>query len=276
MKVYVGMIAYNEELLIEAAIRSIYDYVEKVVVIDGSPFGPSTDGTAEIAISIGPKVELISGTYRNSGRDHKVKQWNAMLRQLPRDFDYWCVSMGADEAFTTDNFKRLLANLKNASQETKLFGYYNINFFRDCWHFRGGPPTRNRVFRLIHGVNYFTHNNIGIRAPNGKDKLEKWTYASAPTFMLMEDVCTHHYGHAQGFGKTAQRAKFYFERGDVKGGWGINDWEKYKEEVFMPRWNKWITEGPMCERFVKRYNGDHPESIYPVIENFWKLGKQDQ
>ena len=37
MKVYIGMIAYNEEVFIEASLKSVYDYVDEIIVIDGSP-----------------------------------------------------------------------------------------------------------------------------------------------------------------------------------------------------------------------------------------------
>ena len=85
MKVFVGMIAYNEEYMIEAAIRSIYGFVSKIIVVDGSPTGPSTDRTAEIVNSIEAdsdikKIKYISGTYPN-----KEQQRNTYLEHTIKD-----------------------------------------------------------------------------------------------------------------------------------------------------------------------------------------------
>jgi len=263
MKIYVGMIAYNEELIIRESIRSVYDYVDEVIVINGSPWGPSTDKTGSAARSVGPKVKEIKGTYRNSkGLDHKVIQRQAYLDAMPKNRDDWCLLHDADEAFTKENMERLVNYLHLAQHETMLFGYPVINFIGDCWHiYGGGEPRITAVWRLEPGVVHLNHHRVGIR-----DK-SNWSTSKFPIRIVLDDVVFHHYGHALTFEKDEIRGKCYLERGDFrKLGYEPHEWERYKKEVLSSHWER---KKKQCKTTKGLYKGEHPEAIKPLIGTFW-------
>ena len=58
---------YNEEIFLFHALHAPMQFVDQVVVVDGSPFGPSTDRTKEI-IDVYDRqypgiIEYFSGTF---------------------------------------------------------------------------------------------------------------------------------------------------------------------------------------------------------------------
>jgi len=262
MKIYVGMIAYNEELMIGPAIRSVYDYVDEIIVIDGSPWGPSIDKTASIARSVGPKVKVISGTYRSlEGTDHKMVQRQAYLDEMDKSLDNWCILHDADEVFTDENIQRLIDHIRSASSETMVFGYRVINFIGDCWHRSGGPPRETSAWRLHPEMSHLNHHRVGIH------KISNWSLADPPIKIFLDDVTFHHYGHASTFEKDEIRERCYLERGDFeKHGFQTHEWERCKKERLIPHWK-------MKKERVKTdeglYVGEHPEAIKPLIGTFW-------
>lgn len=62
-KISVIMPVYNEEILLPICLKNIEEFVDEIVIVDGGPFGPSTDETATIAKSCN-KVQYIKGTYK--------------------------------------------------------------------------------------------------------------------------------------------------------------------------------------------------------------------
>ena len=262
MKIYIGMIAYNEEVFIEASLRSVYDHVDEIIVIDGSPWGPSTDKTAEIARSVGSRVKVISGKYVNKvGTDHKKIQRQAYLNKMDKDYYNWVILHDADEAFTRDNIERLLQYIHNAKLETKVFGNVPINFIADCWHRFGGEARKTAAWRLIPGVVHLNHHRVGLK------NFPSWSLAEAPTRIMLEDVLFHHYGHALGNDKDIVRGKCYLERGDFhRLGYNSDEWKRYYKERLLPHW-KMKEERKTMDKGV--YDGEHPESVNPLIGTYW-------
>ena len=193
MKIFVGVIAYNEEIFIEASLRSLYEYVDKIIVVDGSYWGPSEDKTVEIARSIGPKVEVISGTWRWHGTDHKHIQRSQYLSMMPKGLDNWCILHDADEVWDKENIKRLVNYLQEADERTMLFSYQWIHLFNDPWHKIHGTqwsmPRSVGTFRLVEGIRQFNHHMVGV----GDVNFQKLHY---PERVILEDVMFYHYGQA--------------------------------------------------------------------------------
>jgi len=263
MRIYVGIIAYNEEDFIEASIRSVYDYVDQVIVVSGSPWGESTDKTVDIANSIGPKVKVLSGTWRNKGTDHKMIQRQAYLSEMPKNPKDWCILQDADEAFDAENIIKLIEYLRNADSRTMLFSYQWRHIFGDCWHYiHGGSwdhPRRVGTFRLVSGVTQFNHHMVGVH--KGLGNFQK---LGRPGHIILDDVMFFHYGQAQNKKKQIFRSKYYFNR-DAKFRQGNETWEEYYQRKFVPDW-----ERRMQQPNVKLYDGLHPKSIRPLIGTYWK------
>ena len=133
MKICAGVLAYNAEIIIEASLKSIENYVDHIFVINGSALGPSTDKTAKIAESVGKKVEVISGMF-----DNKLKQRQVYLDLMIKDDNNWCILHDSDEVWRKDFIEKLINYILEASLETKAFGYSPINFYKDYHHIISG------------------------------------------------------------------------------------------------------------------------------------------
>lgn len=274
MKISVGTIAYNTEFYIEASLKSLYDYVDEIYVIDGSARGPSTDKTASIARSVGKKVRVASGTFKRGHTQHdrewgEQEQRQAYISLMEKGKDNWCILHDADEVWDSENMERLVENAKTADPETMLLSYHWAHFFRDPWHLiTGGIWDRPRsigMFRLIPGVMQMSYNTVGIGSPP-----TNWTWAAIPTKVVLDDVLFYHYGHVLPFERYAFKVRCFVEQGLYKD-YAPHEWERYRKEDLLPWWNKGI-KFP----YVKPFVGDHPKAIrhlLPKMEKFWKKQK---
>jgi len=256
------MIAYNEELMIEASIRSVYDYVDEIIVINGSPWGPSTDKNGSAGRCVGPKVKVIEGTYKSpKGTDHKVIQRQAYLDIMNKSLDNWCILHDADEAFTGGNIQRLLNYMQSARPETVLFGYPAINFIGDCWHIYKGEPRKTGAWRLHPKMTHLNHHRVGVH------QRSNWSLEDPPIRIMLNDVFFHHYGHALTLEKDEIRERCYLARGDfLKHGYKPNEWERCKRERLLPHWER---KKALVKTNRGLYTGEHPEAIKPLIGTFW-------
>lgn len=266
MKVYAGVIVYNEEVFIEASLKSLYNHVDEIIVVDGSRWGPSTDKTAKIAQSVGPKVKLISGTFRNpKDADHKKIQRQVYIDNMEKSHNNWCILHDADEVWDDENIARLVDHLRYADRKTMLFSYQWLHFFGDCWHYiHGGAWSEPRsvgTFRLVPGMRQLNHHRVGIpETGHGFGAL------SAPGSIVLNDVMFYHCGQAATKEKLEFKTHYYFVRDSFfKRGYKPDQWEKYRKEVFLPDWEK-----RMEQPNVKPYDGPYPKYIQPLIGTFWK------
>jgi len=272
MKVFVGMPAYNEELIIGPAIKSTYDYVDKIFVVNGSKEGPSTDKTVEEAASVGSKVEIVSGTFvadDNSWGEQKQRQ--KCIDLMEKGENNWCIFQDADEVFDDPQIQRLHEHMAKALSEIKLFAYGVTHFWRDPWHAVGGgdwnKPRRYQAFRLIPGAQMLSYNEIGYECGG---VYENWDLSGDPPRHVLDDVFYYHYGHVLTFERMEFKVKHFVEQGlCVDWGYQSNEWEKFRRERFLPSWNKSLEEVQGC----KPYTGKHPEEVHHILEklaNLWK------
>lgn len=268
------MIAYNEEWIIEASLRSVYDYVDKIVIINGGPHGPSTDDTVKIAKSVGSKVEVIDGIFRNTKNYHFKKfQRQAYIDLMEKSSDNWCILHDADELYGCEDMERLVEYLKNADSETMLFTPQLRQFYRDFQHIRiTQRPRAVGIFRLTEGIRQGLHNEIYFK----KILLNK---APLPVHIVLKDVIYYHYGQTANFEKARAKRKDYFCQGKHQGriarimrkvegnrivpvttadgslqSYKPTEWERYYKEYYLPYWilgTDWD--------FVKPWKGFHPE-----------------
>ena len=274
MKIFVGMMAYNEELIIEASLRSVYDYVDKIIIINGGPRGPSTDNTVKIAKSIGPKVKIVDGTFRGTKKYmFKKFQRQAYIDEMEKDGSNWCILQDADELYGREDIERLVEYLRNADPKTMLFSPRLINFYRDFQHRRTCKSFRPvGVFRLAKGIKQGLHNEIYINKTLSNR-------AKFPVHINLGDVVFYHYGLTVSFKKAVEKRKDYFSQNHYQGRhtrimrrvegnrvvrvlaadgslqrYRTDEWERHYKEYWLPHWNlgtDW--------RKVVPYNGSHPE-----------------
>jgi glycosyltransferase involved in cell wall biosynthesis len=254
--IYAAMIAYNEEYLIGAAIHSVLEVVDKVVVIDGSPWGPSQDCTVEIAKSLGSKVKVISGTWAS-----EVEQRNAYLQHMGRGDNNWCIKLDADEVWREDMLHQLLKHIIEAKHQTMLFRYRSYEFFKDGntveLNSQYTLPNVLGTWRLAPGVQHRTYHQIG-------DGWHIWTDCVSPTTIVLPDVWFHHYGHAQSEERVREKHLIALRLG-LKRSYGFEPWEeeRYLKERWRSYWNP--TKSARLRDFG-RYTGQHPKEVCGLIE----------
>ncbi len=269
MRIFCGTIAYNAEFTIAASLKSLYDYVDGIYVIDGSASGASTDRTAEIARSVGEKVEVVSGTFK-CGHTHNNREWGEQAQRqlyidlMEKDANNWCILHDADEVWDEENIERLVGHARIARPNIMLLSYHWIHFFRDPWHIITGgnwkKPRAVGTFRLIPGVAQTSYNTVGLA---GRD----WTWANQPTKVILDDVMFYHYGHVHPFERYAFKVKAFVEQG-LYSGYEPHEWERYKREGLIPWWNKGVKLSNVLE-----YAGKHPKAIrhlIPEMEKFYE------
>ena len=133
------ILAYDEALHIERAIRSLEGIAERIVVVDSG----STDGTPQLATALGAKV--LHNTWVNYST-----QYNWALNHLPGDTD-WIFRLDADEIVSDTLAVEIQARLANLP--ASVSGVYvsrRMTFLGRPIRWGGLFPTR--VLRLFrHG-----------------------------------------------------------------------------------------------------------------------------
>jgi len=205
MKILMGMIAYNEELLIEASLKSIYNFIDKGVVIDGSPYGPSNDKTSSIIKKFAPKIEYHSGIFLN-----KEKQRNEYLKYLKPyiDDDTWEFTVDADEVWKDKDLKIIKNTMEMLPPHITAIHFNHLHFWRDFNHvITGGIWSRNilyRINRLKPNYYYRVHNSLA----DGKG------ISLDGRSVFLNNVFCYHGGHAQTWDKEFYRYYYMARRGD--------------------------------------------------------------
>ncbi len=260
MKIYVGMIAYNASPVIEAAIKSVYDYVDEIIVVDGSAYGASTDDTAELAQSVGSKVKVVKGKFCNpdGSRDEK-SQRQTYMNLMERSNGNWGILQDADEVFSRDNIERFISHIKNVNSNTKVLSHRFIHFWKDIKHtIHGGwwdLPRNVSAFRLTKDMMMTSGLAVGEKPDE------------SITGEVIDDVICHHYGHAMKFERRRFKVQEYFKAGLFYDHSKYSGTEEEKLQQFLDEWKINEYEADLPE--VKVYEGTHPESIVHLIGSYF-------
>jgi len=153
-KMIVSLIAAYQEhqYFLKQAVESIWEFSDKIIIVDGSPFGPSTDGTKAWAQSLDKnKVVFQEGTFTNLHEQKNV----AMTLGLQYSPDYF-FTCDADEIYREDDLHalRVIVEADNAPPIV-MFKMYHT--WKDLIHFQTGGPFSNpfiRLFKVVSGIHY--------------------------------------------------------------------------------------------------------------------------
>jgi glycosyltransferase involved in cell wall biosynthesis len=256
MIISVGMIAYNATPVIEAAIRSSYPYVDEIIVIDGSAYGPSTDETVKMAQSVGPKVRTISGTYaKSNGSWDEQGQRQAYLDQMKRGENHWCILQDADEVYDLENILKLYYYMATSGPETLLLSHCFIHFWGTLNQIRTGgqwdEPRGVCAFRLTPNMKAVGFDLIG------EDSASPLNFEGPPQRQVLLDVFSYHYGHALSRDRLLFKVREAFLAGYFP------EWPDETVDSFMEKYGEKIHD--QIPEGVKPYTGKHPKTILHLI-----------
>jgi glycosyltransferase involved in cell wall biosynthesis len=141
---------FNEELYIDIAIQSIYEYVEEIVVVDNA----STDSTVKVVNDfiikndLDKKIKFISlneskqiADVRNFAIENASFEW---IVKWDGDF---CAYTGADLSTSrTCSIEHLFAHIDQTNQSFDFYLLYSINLAGDLFHY-----DTTRQYLGLHG-----------------------------------------------------------------------------------------------------------------------------
>jgi len=169
MGISVSMITYNEELKLEKTLKSIYKWVDEIIIVDSY----STDRTIEIAKKYGAKV--YNEEWKGFG-----KQKNSALEKCTQD---WILLIDADEEVTIELSKEILEEVKNPRGKV-----YEIPRISYCF----GKKTRHLDFtiRLVKSkIGNYNHKEVHENFESEenkyklKNKINHHTYANLKEYL---------------------------------------------------------------------------------------------
>ncbi len=135
MSLSIAIATYNEEKNLASCLEAVKDWVDEIVVVDGS----STDKTREVAKKHGARV--IKTTNKPIFHVNKQIAINACQGD-------WVLQLDADEVVDQDLKKEILAAVKGES-DCDAFSIKRKNFFLGRWLKKGGqyPDSVIRLFK---------------------------------------------------------------------------------------------------------------------------------
>lgn len=169
MKLSLCIPTFNESENLHYAMDSAYDFVDEVIIIDGS----STDNTRELAQSYGEKVKVFK--VDNPPNFLQNKQ-----RAIEKASGEWIIQLDADEAISSELKKEILELIE---RKDNVKGYFTPrkNWFLGRFLMKGGVYPDN-VLRLYkrEGAHFAlknVHENVIIDGDIGYTKEALLHYA---------------------------------------------------------------------------------------------------
>lgn len=250
---------HNEEEFIGLTLKSIYNEVDRIIVIEGAvenrpnstPDGHSTDRT----------VEIIQDFKANHDPYKKIlfvqikKHWKNLeeIKQTFLDMSFpgdWLIINDADEFYRPEDIRRLRVAIDRYPHICEFVPTF-LHFYRDFKHIAvPGPewnPQHQRVFKYVRGMKYNSHPVI-------TDAAGHCTYFS-PHYqgrrgVMKVPLYIYHYGYARMNMDNIMRQKeeYYTKelskhnRADIKFKEKLDAWKNKAEPVLY-------------------FDSEHPEAI---------------
>lgn len=249
---------HNEEEFAEAVLGSIYDEVDRIIVIEGAvenrtnatEDGHSTDSTPEIISSFkenkDPDNKLTVISIRKPWKNLEEMKQTFLDMSMPGD---WILINDADEFYRPEDIRRLRKAIDLNPHACEFVPNF-LHFYGDFNHVAvPGPewqPQHQRVFKYVRGMKYNSH-------PVVTDPAGHCTYFS-PHYqhrrVMLNDFFVWHYGYArQNMDEVMRQKQEYYEK-ELAAHSGAN--KKFDQKI-----KDWF-EGTES---VLEYDGVHPEAI---------------
>lgn len=257
---------HNEEEFAAAVLGSIYNEVDRILVIEGAvenrpnatEDGHSTDRTAEILADFkknrDPDNKLIIISIPKFWKNLEEMKQTFLDMSVPGD---WILINDADEFYKPEDIRRLRKAIDLNPHACEFVPNF-LHFYGDFNHVAvPGPewqPQHQRVFKYVRGMKYNSH-------PVVTDPAGHCTYFS-PHYqarrIMLNDFFIYHYGYARISMDDIMQQKQAYYQGELAKHDGAD--KKFDQKV-----KAWFdgTE-PVLE-----YDGDHPAAISPqaVVRN---------
>lgn len=241
MKICTLTNTYNSEEYLWYLLKSIYDFSDRLVTIDGAfnhkmPSPISTDQTDVIVRSFpDPKKKIV---YRRESANSQIEQRSKVFKYT-KGFD-WLFLIDDDEIYKSKDLKRLRELLVKARRNAyRIGGYTFFNSFN--WYRYVADP---RIWRILPRMQFIGSNNI---------RWEKGIYDRSKMVVIPE-IMKYHYSYVRSVARAGIRraqtaVKHYPYTVDKKG--------------FFVR--------PGILGNLRKFTGEHPEIMqnHPYRKRVW-------
>jgi glycosyltransferase involved in cell wall biosynthesis len=282
MRLAAAMIVLNGDHVLEQSLKSIYDYVDEIVIAEGpvkywQSMGVqgSTDRTLPIITDFhdpSNKIRLISSKY-----DEKDQQFSAALSLMTKSPDY-LIQVDADEVWTSKS----LVNLHDLLEKRKptSVGVHSHTFVGGFDRVLSGfeEKTDNflRVFKWEDGCRFVTHRPPTIVYSDG-NRTRGRGHIDSDEARDYHGVSMCHYSYVW---PSQVKSKIEYYKAKVSMSNCIPD---FYESYWLP-WlksdsleEKWEIESKIMglhefkpevrgPAFTKTYTGDHPAAIIESLD----------
>jgi len=212
MKISLVMPVYNEEKLLPYHLELAAPYVDEIILVDGSPMGPSTDDTKNL-IKKHDNVVRIEGKFelpnRKDGWD-KASQLKAGVVKATGDM---IILTSVDSVYSD---YEILVNTVKECPEGKVFYCFLTEFFRDTEHVRMIMTDDFPAPQVGYGI--FQKKLFTVKESSWYAK----SLVEPIDYIFLQDIRKYHYGWVTDFDK--QVAKHIRH---VRSGW----WAEYGEKI---------------------------------------------
>lgn len=256
---------HNEEEFAPLVLKSIYNEVDKIIVIEGAV--KNRNNCTEDGHSIDKTVDIIEDFKKNHDPDNKVifvkikRHWKNLeeMKQTFIDLSFpgdWLIINDADEFYLPEDIRRVRRLIELKPHATEIVPNF-LHFYGDFNHVAvPGPewqPQHQRVFKVTRGMKYNAH-------PVVTDTGGFCTYFS-PHYQhrryMMDNFYIWHYGYARSnMNKVMAEKQEYYSKelaahnnANKKFDQKIIDWFANTEPVLY-------------------YDGKHPE----IVKNYKGFG----
>lgn len=273
----------NEINYLPFSISAIYDYVDKIVIVEGCDIymkkwiledrltkeGLSTDGTTEFIRSLGDKVHHIPLGFVEGD---ELIFWNTLVQNC--GIDDYCWMIDADEIYKRPDAQQLVEWMK----EDKYWAieFPMINFWHDFYHtINGGDwnPVHGRIFKILEEGMHFSDYSNFARLESGRQLL------SIPEMIKKKHRTIfpiYHYSYVRSAQKILEKQMW---QGGMYLLWDSNSkWKveraKYRHPGnFITRSFSWFTciYDQITGVWIEQFNDDHPEVMqdHPLADYHW-------
>jgi len=251
---------HNEEAFAPLVLASIYDEVDRIIVIEGAvanrpnatPTGHSTDNTLQIVKDFqanhDPKHKIVVISISKPWKNLEEMKQTFLDLSTPGD---WIIINDADEFYRPEDIRRLRKAIELEPHAQEFVPNF-LHFYGDMFHVAvPGPewqPQHQRVFKYVRGMKYNSH-------PVVTDPVGHCTYFS-PHYQhrrfMMNDFFIYHYGYARSNMDQIMKDKQTYYEKELAAHGAAN--KKFDQKV--KDWNE-NTE-PVLD-----FDGKHPDIINP-------------
>lgn len=251
---------HNEEDFAAAVLHSIYNEVDRILVIEGAV--TSRPNSTEDGHSIDNTRQVIDDFKANHDPDNKLvvisinKHWKDLeeMKQTFLDMSVpgdWILINDADEFYRPEDIRRVRQAIELNPQAQEFVPNF-LHFYGDCLHVAvpapEWQPQHQRCFKYMRGMKYITH-------PIVTDPAGHCTYFSPhyqPLRFMLNDFFIYHYGYARQNMDDIMKQKQEYYKGELAKHDGAD--KKFDQKVA-----DWFADTePVLE-----YDGDHP------LKNIW-------